>query len=292
MEYRVKEDVLLVQEILGLSRRALADKLGITQVTLERWLGGSSQPSFQSLTVFYDFVHSAGVPLNQIKAQLYKEEAAKDRNVVLFHGSKSGIQGPLSLANSRGGNDFGKGFYCGESLEQSAMFVNNFPQSSIYVVSFDLAGLRSREFAVEQDWMLAVGAFRHRLGPFSNHPRIRAIVESVENADYIVAPIADNQMFEILDDFCEGLITDAQCQHCLSATGLGMQYVLASEAALRRAVLLERCFLCSGERARYQQARTEQMHVGLTKVKAARRMYRSQGKYIDEILTEVNHAGD
>ncbi len=292
MEYRIKEDLVLVQELMGLSRREFAQRLNISQMTLERWLSGVSFPSSKSVAAFYNFAFSAGVPLNQIKAQLYREEASKSRAVVLFHGSKSGIEGPLSIEPSRANNDFGKGFYCGESLEQSAMFVNNFPRSSIYVVSFDPAGLESVEFTVEQDWTLAVGAFRGRLGVYGNHPRIREIVSRVKESDYIVAPIADNQMFEILDDFCEGLITDEQCQHCLSATSLGRQYVLVTEAALRRAALLERCFLCSEERARYQQVRTEQMRVGLTKVKAARRLYRTQGSYIDEILAEVCHEGD
>jgi len=31
-------------------------------------------------------------------------------------------------------------------------------------------------------------------------------------------------MFEIIDSFIEGEITDVQCQHCLSATNLGKQY--------------------------------------------------------------------
>ena len=31
--------------------------------------------------------------------------------------------------------------------------------------------------------------------------------------------------FEIIDRFIDGEITDVQCQHCLSATNLGKQYV-------------------------------------------------------------------
>ena len=32
--------------------------------------------------------------------------------------------------------------------------------------------------------------------------------------------------FEIIDRFIDGEITDVQCQHCLSATNLGKQYVI------------------------------------------------------------------
>lgn len=50
-------------------------------------------------------------------------------------------------------------------------------------------------------------------------------------------------MFEIIDSFIDGEITDIQCQHCLSATNLGMQYVFVSEKALSQITLLERCYL-------------------------------------------------
>lgn len=286
MEYRFQEDILLVQEITGLSRRELAGKIGVGTATLERWAQGDVQPSQQRLALFYDYAFRHGVPLNRIKAQLRTEELAKTEYQLLFHGSKSGIEGPLALTLSRANNDFGRGFYCGESLEQSAMFVNQYQTSSIYMVAFAPSGLRGARFEVDQDWMLTVSTFRGRLKDYEGHPKIQELMRRVDEADYLVAPIADNRMFEIMDDFSQGFITDEQCQHALSATGLGMQWVMASDGALKQTTLLEKCYLSGEERSYYERKRKEELEVGLAKVKAARRQYRGRGRYVDELLCE------
>lgn len=40
-------------------------------------------------------------------------------------------------------------------------------------------------------------------------------------------------MFEIIDTFIEGSITDKRCKHCLAATNLGVQYVFLNEKSLK-----------------------------------------------------------
>lgn len=132
VEYRFQEDILLVQEITGQSRRELASKIGVGAATLERWVQGDVQPPSKGWPSSTITPLAMACRSTRIKAQLRTEELAKTECRLLFHGSKSGIDGPLSLAPSRANNDFGRGFYCGENLEQSAMFVNQYPTSSIY----------------------------------------------------------------------------------------------------------------------------------------------------------------
>ena len=91
-------------------------------------------------------------------------------------------------------------------------------------------------------------------------------------------------MFEIIDQFIDGEITDIQCQHCLSATNLGMQYVFTSDKALSRIQLLERCYLTDSEKEMYLNSRRESFRMNMDKVKLARRQYRNQGEYIEDIL--------
>ena len=107
---------------------------------------------------------------------------------------------------------------------------------------------------------------------------------TLKDVDYIVAPIADNRMFEIIDQFIDGEITDIQCQHCLSATNLGNQYVFISEKALNQVEILERCYLANAEKEAYLTARQEGYEMNRDKVKVARRQYRDQGNYIEDIL--------
>ena len=54
----------------------------------------------------------------------------------LYHGSKDIVEKPL-VSYGRDNLDFGKGFYCGESIEQTTSFIASFPNSSIYILKFD-----------------------------------------------------------------------------------------------------------------------------------------------------------
>ena len=91
-------------------------------------------------------------------------------------------------------------------------------------------------------------------------------------------------MFEIIDSFIDGEITDVQCQHCLSATNLGNQYVFITQKAINQITLLEKCFLSEPEKDLYLTSRQENFKMNMDKVKLARKQYRNQGEYIEDIL--------
>lgn len=284
-DYRFREDIDLVSELLRIPLQNIAEEVGVSDVTLSRWKSGNATPSPKNLEALYEFAYHHGIRLNEIKAQLHRELLEADGRLAVFHGAKSALDGPICLDKSRLNNDFGKGFYCGESLVQSAMFVSHFPGSSVYIVGFDPSGLTLQRFKVDQEWMLAIAWFRGRLKEYSGHMLIQRIVEKVESADYIVAPIADNRMFEIIDTFIDGEITDKQCQHCLSATSLGSQFVFKSEASVANLEKLERCYLSKAERQAYRDSRQKDSKIGADKVKVARKQFRGQGLYIDEVLS-------
>lgn len=79
-------------------------------------------------------------------------------------------------------------------------------------------------------------------------------------------------------------LTDEQCKHCLAATNLGMQYILTSEQAVAKTRLIERCYISANEREYFKKLRSDEAKLGDDKVKLARKQYRGQGLYIDEIL--------
>lgn len=87
------------------------------------------------------------------------------------------------------------------------MFVANYPESSLYVLEFDKTGLRYTQLNVDRDWMLLIAFFRNKLTDYAEHPVILNLRSKLEGVDYIVAPIADNRMFEIIDSFIDGEIT-------------------------------------------------------------------------------------
>lgn len=276
-------DIEIVLELLDITSADLANNIGITPITISRWRRNEKQATFSNLNSFYNFVFNKNIRLNEIKAQFSKEECPTN-SVVLFHGAKTNIEGEISLDKSKETNDFGKGFYCGESLEQSAMFVAGYPNSSLYIVQFEKTNLKSLELNVDRDWMLLIAYFRNKLTEYKDHPMILKLLSKLEGVDYIIAPIADNKMFEIIDNFIDGEITDTQCQHCLSATNLGNQYVFKTDKALSQLEILRHCYLAPVEKEFYLTNKQESSKIGNDKVKIARKQYRGQGKYIEEIL--------
>ena len=278
------QDIESVMEIADYTMEDLANELGLSRITVSNWVNNKNTISEKHMDEFYSYVFEKGIRLNKIKEQFYREDIVKDNEVLLFHGAKTKIDGDISLNYNKKINDFGNGFYCGESLEQSAMFVATHKNSSLYMLKFKPSNLKCKEFSVDREWMLTIAYFRGRLEEYRNTEIVKKIAKTIEGVDYIVAPIADNRMFEIIDNFIDGEITDAQCQHCLSATNLGMQYVFVSKKALANITLLERCYLTESEKEAYLNSRQENFRMNMDKVKLARKQYRNQGEYIEDIM--------
>lgn len=284
MDFQIMQDMETVMELRNLTKDEFARELGVSRTTVCNWIAGKKAISEKNISSFYEYTFSKGIRLNKIKEQLYREDMERNTELLLFHGAKTRIEGGLRLDCSRRKNDFGAGFYCGESLEQSAMFVSTFPSSSLYMLKFNSIGLNCKEFAVNREWMLMIAYFRERLGDYANSEMIATFQKELVGVDYIVAPIADNRMFEIIDQFIDGEITDVQCQHCLSATNLGNQYVFISERGLKQVEILERCYLTAVEKESYLVSRQENYEINRDKVRVARKQYRAQGNYIEDIL--------
>jgi len=284
MDYLVQQDIDSALEILGLTNEELAKELDISRVTINNWINNKTSIPEMYIQKFYDFVFKKEINLNKIKEQFYREDEIKKNEILLFHGAKTEIVGDLSLNHNKMINDFGNGFYCGESLEHSVMFVATFDNPSLYMLKFSPENLKYKKYGVDKEWMLTVAYYRGKLNNYKDLEIVKEIIKEKENIDYIIAPIANNRMFEIIDNFIEGEITDVQCQHCLSATNLGMQYVFVSEKALSSIKILEKCYLTEAEKQFYLEKRQKAFQINMDKVKLARKKYRNQGDYIEDIL--------
>ncbi len=283
MNYNFSEDLKSIREILGLSQSELASQIGVEQVTISRNELEKTAPSEKLLESLYTFAFEKNIKINRLKEMFWRDDLGKYEKL-LFHGAKSEIDGNIDIHRGRHNNDFGQGFYTGESYEQAISFVSGFDNSSVYYISFDDRNLKCKRYEVNQEWMMTIAYYRGKLDEYRNHPIIKSLIEKSRDCDYIIAPIADNRMFQIINSFIEGEITDEQCKHCLAATNLGMQYIFISEKAVSQAKLVERCYISNNERKYYKNIRLEESKLGADKVKLARKQYRGKGQYIDEIL--------
>ena len=280
MEYNFSKDLKSIREILGVSQSEFADQIGVEQVTISRNELGKTNPSAKILENVYTFAFAKNIKINKLKEMFWRDDLKKHEKL-LFHGAKSKIDGEIDIHRGRHNNDFGQGFYAGESYEQAISFVSGFENSSVYYICFNDDDLT---YKVNQEWMMTIAYYRGALDEYKNHPVVKKIIEQSRACDYIIAPIADNRMFQIINSFIEGELTDEQCKHCLAATNLGMQYIFVSEKAVSQAKLIERCYISHNEREYYKNIRLEESKLGANKVKLARKQYRGKGQYIDEIL--------
>ena len=283
MEYNFSKDLKSIREILGISQSEFADQIGVEQVTISRNELGRTNPSAKILENVYTFAFAKNIKINKLKEMFWRDDLKKHEKL-LFHGAKSKIEGAIDIHRGRHNNDFGQGFYAGESYEQAISFVSGFENSSVYYICFNADNLMCKRYAVNQEWMMTIAYYRGALDEYKNHPVVKKIIEQSRACDYIIAPIADNRMFQIINSFIEGELTDEQCKHCLAATNLGMQYIFVSEKAVSQAKLIERCYISQNEREYYKHIRLEESKLGANKVKLARKQYRGKGRYIDEIL--------
>ena len=283
MNYQFSEDLKAIREIQGITQGELAERLGVQQVTISRNENGKTKPSEKLLEQVYSFAFDNNIKLGRLKEMLWLENI-KSGHKLLFHGAKRAIEGEISPSKSRMNNDFGQGFYTGESYEQAVSFVSGFEKSSVYYLDFDDSNLKWKEYEVNQEWMMTIAYYRGALETYENHPVIKKLIKNKEKYDFIIAPIADNRMFQIINSFISGEITDEQCKHCLAATNLGKQYVFASEKSVKKIKILERSYISSNEREYLKTRRSEESKLGEDKVKLARIQYRGKGLYIDEIL--------
>ena len=283
MDYNFADDLKAIREILGYTQCEMAEQLGVEQVTISRNELRKTKPTNQLLERVYNFAFDKKIQLNRLKEMLWIEKLPSNHKL-LFHGAKGIIEGPLNVHAGRINNDFGQGFYTRETYAQAISFVSGFEGSSVYYLDFDNQNLKSKEYFVDQEWIMTIAYYRGALDNYKNHTIVQNIIKNTRNCDYIIAPIADNRMFKIIDSFIQGEITDEQCKHCLAATNLGKQYVFVNDLAVSQLKIVERVYLADNEKNYYKEIRSSDSKLGEDKVKLARIQYRGKGRYIDEIF--------
>lgn len=283
MDYNFDKDFKAIRDVLDISQKEFAKVLDTEQKTISNIESKDSYPSKTIVESAFTYAFKKDVKINKLKELLCRDNLSHNEKL-LFHGSKGEIKGNIDVNFGRGNNDFGQGFYTGESYEQAVSFISTYDDPSVYFMSFDDSDLKCKRYSVDREWMMTIAYYRETLDKYENHPLIKKIIKESRDCDYIIAPIADNKMFETINEFIEGNLTDEQCKHCLAATNLGMQYVFLTEKAASRLKIVERCYVCDKEREHYKKLKEDYRKLGNDKVKLAKAQYRGIGKYIDEVL--------
>ncbi len=280
----VDKELKILRELLHQTQKELADNLSIPVLSVKRWEKKKNIIENNNIDKIYNYAFSKNIRFNEIFERYFLEECNKQNKKLLFHGCKNKLIMPLDFKHSKKENDFGVGFYLGETFKQAAIYIANSKSNKVYAYSLNLDTLRVYRFQVNTDWMITISYYRGLLNKYEKTNYLKKLVNKLKGIDVIIAPIADNRMFDIIDEFVNGEITDQQCQHSLVATNLGMQYVIRTERGLNKLKLLKDQYLSTNEKNSLVNERLDLNIESQETVKNARVKYRNKGRYIDEIL--------
>lgn len=282
MKNYYSEDCKTIREYFGLTQEDLSNLTGVSRVTIARLERNAYSPSESSLESIYDYSYESGMRLNEDHASIMEDDK-KDR-ILLFHGSKSEIKKPISLSYSKNSNDFGEGFYAGETYNQAATFITSFRSHFVYAFYLKTEGLNIYELSADLDWMIAISYFRGRIEEYKEHPLVKQIVSKIKACDVLIAPIADNSMYETLNEFADKRITDEQCRHSIRANYLGKQYVFMTDKALDNIEEMTSLYVSNDEKKYFKELRVKQSESSKNKIEMAKIAFRRKGKFIDELF--------
>ena len=276
-EYKIKEDVGFIIEAEKINTLELSEATGISRTTFNA-IEKTGRAAYEVCEKLYSYIYKHNYRINSIKEELIKEKYGS----VLFHGSKNGLSN-ITVSESRNNCDYGKGFYLGQTYHQALSFVCEYDKASVYSFNYSFDGLKCVEFDCSLDWMIAICHFRGTIKKYAESELVQMILKKIENADVIIAPIADNKMFYVMSQFAEGEINADGAIHSLSASRLGLQYIIKTDKALKCLVPIERYYLSEPEREDCRSALIERGYEIDTKLKLAKREFRT-GLYIEELL--------
>jgi len=269
-----------IRSRLNLSQTELADKLGVSFATVNRWEKGHRTPSQIALGNIKRLCADNKIDYTQFEGNSI---ISSDEVLTLYHGSKSGIVGDIA-PSSREHCDFGKGFYMGTEKAQPLTLICNYPDAKLYTVKVDLSGLKILDIEVGIDWALLVAYNRGKMDSVKGTAIYNRIAEMADGCDMLIGFIANDRMFVVLDRFFKGEITDEALIHSLSALKLGKQYVALTEKACKQITIVEEKALTETDRETLRIESEDNRSKGIALADEICRQYRREGRFFDEIL--------
>ena len=285
VDYDFKGDIILIRQCLGLSQQNFASAVGLSRSNIARYEAGEIVPRKDAADRIYGYSYTQGFDINRSKSMLWEDD--RGERLLLFHGAKGEIIGQPDTSHSVPPNDFSSGFYLGQTYEQATSWVAAHGGSSVYSFYFcPDPQFESMAFGVDRQWMEAILYYRGALEGYEIPLRVKKLIEGISRCDYLIVPIADNQMYDTLELFRNNLISDVACLHALNANNLGSQYVMKSEKACRHLTAIDRLYLCEQERNAYLVEKEKTANEGKNKSQLAIAKYRKEGKLFHELFTE------
>ena len=283
-----------IRTYLNMSQTEFAEQLNVTFQTVNRWENGRVLPNKLAQSKMFDLCKERQVPVYDMTLKRIAEESeaiklSADR-VLLYHGSKSGIEGSIE-PKSRKQCDFGKGFYMGTDPGQALTLICDYEKSKFYIVSVSMDALTHIEVPADIDWAMLVAYHRGKMEKINGTPFYNKYRDMTANKDLIIGNIANDRMFFVIDNFFVGNVTDMALINSLSALQLGKQYVAVSQKGCDAVHIEAEVELSYLERLFIKEVAEENRARGISLANDICKNYRREGMFFDEILDEAKSGG-
>lgn len=278
----MKELIKAIRSAANMNQEQFASALGTTPLSINRWENGKTLPNRMAQTQLYNFCKERELDVVEIIVNA-KEYTDENNKLVLYHGSKKGIDGDIAPI-SRGECDFGKGFYMGTTTLQPLTLVCNEDKPKFYAVELDTTDLKVLTVDISMDWAMLIAYYRKEMESAKGTPVYEKYAHMADGYDLIIGYIANDRMYTELSRFFNRTLTDVALINCLSALDLGKQYVAISEKACKQIKVLKEYPLSQLELALLKDMSAERRKEGIALAEEIEIKYRREGKYFDEIL--------
>jgi len=278
----MKELIKAIRSAANMNQEQFASALGTTPLSINRWENGKTMPNRMAQTQLYNFCKERELDVVEIIVNA-KEYTDENHKLVLYHGSKKGIDGDIAPI-SRGECDFGKGFYMGTTTLQPLTLVCNEDKPKFYAVELDTTDLKVLTVDIGMDWAMLIAYYRKEMESAKGTPVYEKYAHMADGYDLIIGYIANDRMYTELSRFFNRTLTDVALINCLSALDLGKQYVAVSEKACKQIKVLKEYPLSQLELALLKDMSAERRKEGIALAEEIEIKYRREGKYFDEIL--------
>lgn len=278
----MKDLIKAIRSAANMNQEQFASALGTTTLSINRWENGKTLPNRMAQTQLYNFCKERAIDVAKLIVDT-KAYGDTDNKLVLYHGSKKGIDGDIAPI-SRHECDFGKGFYMGTNTLQPLTLVCNEDKPKFYTVELDMTGLKVLTVDIGMDWAMLIAYYRKEMEEAKGTPIYEKYAHMADGYDIIVGYIANDRMYTELSRFFNKTLTDVALINCLSALDLGKQYVAISEKACKQIKIIKEEPLSQLELSLLKDMSAERRREGVALAEEIEVKYRREGKFFDEIL--------
>jgi transcriptional regulator with XRE-family HTH domain len=279
-----------IRDGASLSQEKFADKIGVTRLTVTRWENGVSVPNRIAQIKIYEVAKEYGVQFFDFIISDMPEHKIEDRKAILYHASRSGIEGAIRPI-SREECDFGRGFYMGTQVHQPLTLIFSslrtlVENAKMYTVELDLRGLKIIDVPVGMDWILLIAYSRGIMKKYAVSKIYEKYRKMLDGYDVAVGKIADDKIFDSLEDFFEGHISIEGVIDCLSVLPLGEQYAALTEKACKHISILEERSFSELERLCIHTVSEQNRDNGIDMTEKILERHRRGGLFIETLLKD------